>query len=94
MSDTEDSRAASLGRKRRQNQDVLQSARDAEKRRKLDDNANFVALDSDDNSEYISEDRESGEVSSVASDTRSLAESHAPGAQILHRTFSLSIRQC
>lgn len=64
MSDTEDSRAASLGRKRRQNTDVLQSAHEAEKRRKLDQNANFVALDSDDNSEAISEDRESGEVSS------------------------------
>ena len=65
MSDTEDSRAASLGRKRNHNPDVIRSARDAEKRRKLDSNANFVALDSDDNSETISEDRESGEVSSV-----------------------------
>ena len=65
MSDTEDSRAASLGRKRHHNPDVIRSARDAEKRRKLDSNANFVALDSDDNSETISEDRESGEVSSV-----------------------------
>jgi hypothetical protein len=66
MSDTEDSRAASLGRKRRQNPDILQSAREAEKRRKLDTNANFVALDSDDNSETVSEDRESGEVSSIS----------------------------
>jgi hypothetical protein len=66
MSDTEDSRAASLGRKRHHNPDVIHSARDAEKRRKLDSNANFVALDSDDNSETVSEDRESGEVSSVA----------------------------
>jgi hypothetical protein len=65
MSDTEDSRAASLGRKRHHNPDVIRSARDAEKRRKLDGNANFVALDSDDNSETVSEDRESGEVSSV-----------------------------
>jgi len=65
MSDTEDSRAASLGRKRHHNPDVIHSARDAEKRRKLDSNANFVALDSDDNSETVSEDRESGEVSSV-----------------------------
>jgi hypothetical protein len=71
MSDTEDSRVASLGRKRRQNPDVLQSAREAEKRRKLDNNANFVALDSDDNSETVSEDRESGEVSSVDGSTRS-----------------------
>lgn len=63
MSDTEDSRAASLGRKRRQNPDVVQSAHDAEKRRKLDDNANYVALDSDDNGESVSEDRESGELS-------------------------------
>jgi hypothetical protein len=66
MSDTEDSRVASLGRKRRQNPDVLQSAREAEKRRKIDANANFVALDSDDNSETVSEDRESGEVSSIS----------------------------
>lgn len=66
MSDTEDSRAASLGRKRNHNPDVIRSARDAEKRRKLDSNANFVALDSDDNSETVSEDRESGEVSSVS----------------------------
>jgi len=66
MSDTEDSRAASLGRKRNHNPDVIRSARDAEKRRKPDSNANFVALDSDDNSETVSEDRESGEVSSVA----------------------------
>lgn len=66
MSDTEDSRVASLGRKRRQIPDVLQSARDAEKRRKIDSNANFVALDSDDNSETVSEDRESGEVSSIS----------------------------
>jgi hypothetical protein len=71
MSDTEDSRAASLGRKRRQNPDVLQSAREAEKRRKLDSNANFVALDSDDNSETVSEDRESGEVSSINGSTHS-----------------------
>jgi hypothetical protein len=71
MSDTEDSRVASLGRKRRQNPDVVQSAREAEKRRKLDSNANFVALDSDDNSETVSEDRESGEVSSVDGSTRS-----------------------
>ncbi|KAM0714987.1 hypothetical protein Q7P37_009452 [Cladosporium fusiforme] len=67
MSDTEDSRAASLGRKRRQNQDVVQSAHDAEKRRKLDENASYVALDSDDNSETVSEDRESGEVSDAHS---------------------------
>ena len=71
MSDTEDSRVASLGRKRRQNPDVLQSAREAEKRRKIDSNANFVALDSDDNSETVSEDRESGEVSSINGSTHS-----------------------
>lgn len=71
MSDTEDSRVASLGRKRRQNPDVLQSAREAEKRRKIDTNANFVALDSDDNSETVSEDRESGEVSSINGSTHS-----------------------
>jgi hypothetical protein len=69
MSDTEDSRVASLGRKRRQNPDVLQSAREAEKRRKLDTDANFVALDSDDNSETVSEDRESGEVSSISNNS-------------------------
>lgn len=78
MSDTEDSRAASLGRKRRQNPDVLQSAREAEKRRKLDSNANFVALDSDDNSETVSEDRESGEVSSINGSTHSNIPSENP----------------
>lgn len=77
MSDTEDSRAASLGRKRRQNQDVVQSAHDAEKRRKLDENANYVALDSDDNSETVSEDRESGEVS----DARSAASTPGVAAE-------------
>lgn len=66
MSDTEDSRAASLGRKRRQNTDAIQSAHDAEERRKLDNNADFVALDSDDNSETVSHDRESGELSDAA----------------------------
>jgi hypothetical protein len=75
MSDTEDSRAASLGRKRQHNPDVIHSARDAEKRRKLDSNANFVALDSDDNSETVSEDRESGEVSSASGSHHSAGES-------------------
>lgn len=78
MSDTEDSRVASLGRKRRQNPDVVQSARDAEKRRKIDSNANFVALDSDDNSETVSEDRESGEVSSINGSTHSHENPDAP----------------
>lgn len=87
MSDTEDSRAASLGRKRRQNQDVVKSAHDAEKRRKLDDNANYVALDSDDNSESVSEDRESGEVS----DAQSVASTPAAEApEILQTDTSIS----
>lgn len=80
MSDTEDSRVASLGRKRRQNPDVVQSARDAEKRRKLDSNANFVALDSDDNSETVSEDRESGEVSSINGSVHSRTPAEDPNA--------------
>jgi hypothetical protein len=78
MSDTEESRVASLGRKRRQNPDVLQSARDAEKRRKLDSNADFVALDSDDNSETVSEDGENGEVSSINNSTHSLTPGEKP----------------
>lgn len=85
MSDTEDSRAASLGRKRRQNADVLQSARDAEKRRKLDHGANFVALDSDDNSETVSEDRESGEVSSAAHSPRAAAADEKPAVPAAQR---------
>lgn len=90
--DLEESRTASLGRKRRNDQDVVPRAPPADKRRKVEDNADFIALDSSSDSDdapaharsqkdpiTISSDEDDGKESGELSDsaTRSRRSSRA-----------------